>query len=175
MKNSYNNCKYLEWILLILPNKTHIINEDFSERFYQLFNYLLKQYSNFSEKNKKIILEVIKEYISYIFEKGINYAIIEEIIITKLIEDLINKMHLIKNNSFNKFIKGKKVNELKTFVENITNNNNEDSLLNLKKKLQKNIMEFEIKYSEKEIEKKLILNIKLWKNNVEYIIFIFIN
>ena len=74
--NSINKYHNLDWLLLISPNNTHLIENELSERFYNFFNYLLIAISNFSERNRRELFIYIRGFIFDIFNrtfsKGIN-------------------------------------------------------------------------------------------------------
>ena len=156
IKNSINECKNLDWLLLITPNFTYLIENEMSERFYKYFNYLLVSLSKFSEKGKKELFSIIKKFIFNICintfkeKNGINYILNNDQSIFQIIEEITYKMQLLSNIEFNKFKKGKTLNNLMLFFENLIDINNEDSLFKMKNRFQSNIQKFEIVYNQKE-------------------------
>ena len=157
IKDSNGKWNNLECLLLIMPNTTNLINNDYSERFYKFFSYLLKQSINFSERNKNEMIKIIKDYISKIFEdtykNGIN-KVIEKENILEIIKALKNEIENKKKTRFENFIKGHIVMEFKMSIENAINISHKFSLLNLEKNLKENINKFEKRYNEKLKENK---------------------
>ena len=158
IKDSNGKWNNLEWLLLIMPNTINLINNEYSERFYQFFSYLLKESINFSEKNKNELIKIIKDYISKIFEdtykNGINNIISKEDIF-EIIDALKSKIENLNKTRFEKFIRGDIVTFFKMSIENALNKSHKSSLINLEKNLKENINKFEQKYNEKLKKKKI--------------------
>ena len=111
--NKFKNksCYYnLDWILLITENTTHLIENEYSERFFNFFYYLLRAISNLSEKNSKVFFGIIKDFIFNIFdttyEKGIEYTLKNNKDIFELPNILTKKMNKLIEKEFNLIVNG---------------------------------------------------------------------
>ena len=161
-------CFDLNWLLLILPNNTCLIENEFSERFYNLFNYLLIEISNFSKNTRMEIRKTIENFIYDIFdktyEKGIEYIIKENNILFEIVEQIKEKIEDLRNINYNKFIKEKNFLEFKKILNTHLNEECNDSLNNIIVKFIKNTNNFENLYNETKKEKCIDKRYKLIEN-----------
>ena len=159
----------LDWILLISENTTHLIENEFSERFYSFFNYLLSSISNLSEKSSKEIILIIKEFIFNIFdityEKGIEYVLRENKEIFDLPENLTKRMKELIKNEFNFILKGNNLKSLISELKDSLYSNNKDSLSILKDKFEQNINKFENLCNEKNRKKFFDISYNILEKN----------
>ena len=111
-----NNNNNLDWVLLISPNNTNLIENEYCERFYIFFNYLLISLSNFSERNRKKLFIYIKEFIFDVFNKtfskGIDNVLRSDENIFLISEKLSQELEKITEKEFHKFINGDNYNNL---------------------------------------------------------------
>ena len=145
--NSIEQCNNLDWLLLILPNNAHIIEEEFSERFYQFFKNLLIDISYFNEKTRKEMFVIIKNFIFKIFEQtfknGMKYLILNDENLFNIEKELKEKFKNIINEDLKNFIKGNNLQQLNSLLKENMDEHNKNSLFYMKKKIEKNILAFE--------------------------------
>ena len=140
----FNN---LDWLLLILPNNIHIIEDEFSEKFYQFFNNLLIDISYFNDITRKEMFEIIKKFIFIIFEqtfiKGMKYLITKDENFFNVEKELKEKMKNIINTNSKNFINGDNFKKLNLLLISNIDKNNKNTLYNMKNQIEKNILIFE--------------------------------
>ena len=148
LKNKY---KDIYWILLISPNYNRIVSNDYYERIYKLFSYLLYKLTLLSPEKQNIFYEIIKNFIYILFDsaydKGIKFILSKNIELFNLNIILSNQINECKNQKFTEFYNSNDMVTLKSFLNILINDKNKDSLKNLINKLKYDLNAFEKEYN----------------------------
>ena len=143
--------KDIYWVLLITPNYTKIIVNEFYERTFKFFNILLYDITLLSQDNQYNFYEIIKNFIFNLFaiayDKGINYFMTEKIELFTLNNNLSIQLEEYTNTKFEMFYNSKSMTTLKSLFEIILKSKNKDSLKSLMKNLRTDLKEFEKQYN----------------------------
>ena len=147
LKSQY---KDIYWIILISNNKNKFLVNQYYERLYRFFTFLLYELTLLSSESKNKFYILIKDFIFNIFddayEKGVNFILTTKIELFNLNDNFLNYIEEYSEQKFQNFYNSKAMKILKDILE-ASIKDNKDSMIVLIDKLKDDTKKFEKQYA----------------------------